>query len=461
MGMRKSRRQFLRPVGINVDLILGLLYPRSGLRLESDRTLAAIKVASAGAFGLSPVYRLARKHLESEVIGGRVLCLASSGASMWLACLGLPSKASIHYPRHPPIPLRGPSATWTAIDSCPSLSLRVSVRPCAASWLGSNARRCRGVRDAVRGLTLVPHSVIGAAGAESVDGCVAHIIVPAFSGEASMFYDLYTGVGSSPQGVLRTLVHDPGTVVSALFGADDVQYLVLIIPTAGLCLLSPGLLLVATPQLVANGLSSECSATDPRLHLVSVIVPFVIAATVLGIRRLPPQAQGAGAVTVLALCAGISFGSWTMARFEHNRWVGGKPSAAHLAAVREAIALVPNDAPVSTTNRAGAYLSGRRVIYSAPIVRDSSWVLLDLDDPWLPVRGRDAWVPSTGRRCGPSRAGSAAVLLGSESSASTACSSSSGRWVETRARRRPRRAGSRRSRPWLRPGRTPRPRRSP
>jgi len=365
----------------HVDPILVLLTP-AWIAAPSPLTLAAIQIAAC-ALGALPVYWLGRKHLESEATAG-VLALAYL-AYPWLAWIAI---EAMH-----PITLAIPLilfAIWF-LDSDRRLPFAVfaGLALMCGELVGATLALL-GVWYAVRGHPR-PGLVIAAAGAAWTALCL-YVIIPAFSGEASMFYDLYAGVGSSPQGVLRTFVHDPGTVVSALFGADDVQYLVLIIiPTAGLCLLSPGLLLVATPQLVANGLSSQWSATDPRLHLVSMVVPFVIAATVLGIRRLPPRAQSVGAVAVVALCAGISFAVGPWLGSKHNRWIGGKPSAAHLAAVREAIALVPNDAAVSTTNRAGAYLSDRRVIYSAPIVRDSSWVLLDFDDPWLPVRGRDTW----------------------------------------------------------------------
>jgi hypothetical protein len=55
----------------------------------------------------------------------------------------------------------------------------------------------------------------------------------------------------------------------------------------------------------------------------------------------------------------------------------------HVAALREGIALVPDDVPVSATNKAGSHLSARRYIYSVPVVGRAEWMLLDGRDPWL------------------------------------------------------------------------------
>jgi hypothetical protein len=47
------------------------------------------------------------------------------------------------------------------------------------------------------------------------------------------------------------------------------------------------------------------------------------------------------------------------------------------------VALIPSDAAVTSSNSVGAHLSARRVFYSAPVVRDATWALVDLDDPWV------------------------------------------------------------------------------
>ena len=49
----------------------------------------------------------------------------------------------------------------------------------------------------------------------------------------------------------------------------------------------------------------------------------------------------------------------------------------HDAAARRALALIPQDAPVSATNSLGAHLSARRRIFSFPVLEEAVWVAVD------------------------------------------------------------------------------------
>jgi hypothetical protein len=49
----------------------------------------------------------------------------------------------------------------------------------------------------------------------------------------------------------------------------------------------------------------------------------------------------------------------------------------HDAASRRALAVVPADVPVSATNALGAHLSDRRRVFSFPVLREASWVVVD------------------------------------------------------------------------------------
>ena len=83
-------------------------------------------------------------------------------------------------------------------------------------------------------------------------------------------------------------------MLGALVEGHDIVYLVWLgLPLLFLFVLSPGLALVALPQLLANGLSDFRSMTDPRYHSVAAIVPFLIAATVFGVARVGRAASRA------------------------------------------------------------------------------------------------------------------------------------------------------------------------
>jgi uncharacterized membrane protein len=213
-----------------------------------------------------------------------------------------------------------------------------------------------------------------------------YVVVPATAHHGSIFYGFYDQVGGSPVGVLRKLATDPLTVLGALVEPQDIAYVIWLgLPLLFLFLLSPGLAAVALPQLLANTLSDFRSMSDPRYHSVAAIVPFLFAATILGIARLSESRRGlavSGALVCSAMLA-LVVAPWPRA-------VGAKPlggresfSAAHIAAVDRAIASIPSDVPVTTSNGAGGHLSARRYVYSVPIVRRAEWALVDLDDPWV------------------------------------------------------------------------------
>ena len=213
-----------------------------------------------------------------------------------------------------------------------------------------------------------------------------YVIVPAYSGEDSVFFGFYDEVGGSPQGVVRMLLNDPGVVIGALFEGHDIIYLVWLgLPLLFLFVLSPGLALIALPQLLANWLSDFRSMSDPRYHSVAAIVPFLIAATVFGVAKVgaPRRRILAAAVLVCSATLSLVVGPW-------GRAVGATPlggrenvPAARADALELAVARVPDDVAVSASNTAGAHLSARRYIYSIPNLGRASWVVVDLRDPWV------------------------------------------------------------------------------
>jgi hypothetical protein len=210
-------------------------------------------------------------------------------------------------------------------------------------------------------------------------------VVPRYRGEDSAFFGFYGHVGGSPQGVVRKLFSDPGAVLGALLESHDVVYLVWLgVPLLFLFLLSPGLALVALPQLLANQLSDFRSMSDPRYHSVAAVVPFLVAATVFGLAKVGAPRRRILAAAVLVCSATLSafVGPW--ARAVGSMPLGGREGVApaRADALVDAIDRVPDDAAVSASNTAGAHLSARRYVYSVPNLGRATWVVVDLDDPW-------------------------------------------------------------------------------
>jgi uncharacterized membrane protein len=369
-----SGEQAIR-LGTHVDPFLVLLAPlweawQSPLALA----YAQVVVVSTGAL---PVFWLARRRLDSERAAG----LLSLGylAYPWVVA----SAASSIHPVTFAIPLLLFCVWFLETDrvvlfgACAVLAMSTGeLMGLPIAGLGFWYAFARGRRGA--GLTI---SVLGALWT----AIAVFVVVPATRGTSSVYYGFYADVGGSPSGVVRTLFSDPGALIGALVSVPDLAYVLWLgVPLLGLFVLSPGLAAVAVPQLLANGLSDFPSMTDPRYHTVAAVIPFLIAATVLGIARLAPERRALTAASVLVTSTIIALAVSPWSLLVGVVPLGGRPSlaAAHVEALQDALALVPQDARLTVSNRVGAHVSDRRTLYVVPIVRDAEWAVLDLDDPW-------------------------------------------------------------------------------
>ena len=96
-----------------------------------------------------------------------------------------------------------------------------------------------------------------------------------------------------------------------------------------------------------------------------------------------PRVLAAAGVLVTSTSLALVVGPWPRA-------VGATPlggraslSASKIEALRDALALIPAGAPVTSSNEVGAHLSARRQVYSVPVLGDAEWVVVDLDEPWV------------------------------------------------------------------------------
>jgi len=363
-------------LGGHVDPFLVLLAPL-WVVWQSPLVLAFAQVAFV-SLGALPVLWLGRRHTGSD----RVAALLALGylAYPWTATSAV---GAIH-----PVTFAVPLllfAVWFL-----ETNRLIPFFVCAALVMSTG--ELMGLPVAALGIWFALARVRRAAGALiAVVGAAwtfvaVYFIVPAFSGESSQFYGFYDQVGGSPGGLVRTAFTDPGAILAALFESHDFAYLLwLTVPLCGLFLLSPALAAVALPQLLVNTLSDFRSMTDPRYHSLAAVIPFLIAATVLGVARLPASRRvgAAAAVLVVSGVVAVVVGPWP--RVIDVKPLGGRTTltAEHVAALSDAVALVPEGAPVSASNPAGAHLSARRHIYSIPLLERAEWVVVDLDDPWV------------------------------------------------------------------------------
>lgn len=373
--LANSGEQGIR-LAAHADPFLALLAPL-WLLWPSPLALAFAQVGIV-SLGALPVFWLGRRHLGSETAAG-LLALAylaypwtatSAGAPIHPVTFAIPFYLFCIWFLETERPLL--FAVFAALAMSTGELMGLPIAGLGIWYALARGRRSAGAAIALLGMVWTAVAI--------------YVIVPAFAGADSVFFGFYEDVGGSPVGVVRTLFTDPGAVVGALFEAHDLAYLVWLgLPLLFLFLLSPGLAAVALPQLLANGLSDFRSMTDPRYHSVAAVIPFLFAATLLGIARISPprRALAASAVLLCSALLTLVVGPWPRAVGATPLGSRPAPPQTRVEALRDAVALIPEVAAVSASNNAGGHLSARSRVYSVPIVRDADWVVLDRRDPWI------------------------------------------------------------------------------
>ncbi len=367
-------------LGSHADPFLAALAPLWAL-WPSPLALALAQIVVV-ALGALPVFWLARRHLDSERVAG-LLALAYL-AYPWIATSAV---GAIH-----PVTFAItfllfcvwfldtdrllPFLAFALLTFSTGELMGLPVVALGVWYAWARGRRRAG-------------SAIAALGAAWTFVAI-YVVVPKASGGDSSFYGFYDHVGGSPQGVVRTLLTDPLAVLGALVEAHDIVYLVWLgVPLLFLFVLSPGLAAVALPQLLANTMSDFRSMSDPRYHSVAAIVPFLVAATVFAVSKMSSGRREVAAAAVLtcSACIALVVGPWP--RAVGMSPLGGRESVSkpRRSALAHAVALVPGDAPVVASNSVGAHLSGRRVVYSVPVVGTAEWAVVDRADPWVVADG--------------------------------------------------------------------------
>jgi uncharacterized membrane protein len=232
-------------------------------------------------------------------------------------------------------------------------------------------------------------SAIAVAGVAAALVAIA-VVIPHFNeGAASTFYGRYDEIGGSPTGILRTALTDPGGLFSVAFDERGLRYLAgLLLPLAGLCLLSP-LVLVAAPELAVNLLSSTPTQTSIHFHYTAGAIPALVAASVLGTAALERRRAGLAVPLAGLAVAAALVANWRLGPLPLWREVAGGETlqayathvSAHDRSAARAVELIPDEAVVSATNSLGAHLSARRRVLSFPYLEDADWVAADETQP--------------------------------------------------------------------------------
>lgn len=225
-----------------------------------------------------------------------------------------------------------------------------------------------------------------------------------FFADGNIHWGRYAYLGDSPAQMALSLLTRPGVVWAQLVAADAGGYLwALLWPTALLALLAPEVLVLALPSLAINLLADFSPMHETHtLIYAAPIVPFVLAAAVMGLTR------GLGWVSRVNLAAGqvltpllavavIGLG------LVDQRWHGYLPGSGnympleitdHHRRAAAIIAQIPADAIVSAQDRLNPHVSGRETVYIFPRVEDArtgdaDTIFVDVTGPAWPQHPND------------------------------------------------------------------------
>ncbi len=231
------------------------------------------------------------------------------------------------------------------------------------------------------------------------------VVIPHFNdGRGSQFVGRYQSLGSDGGGVASTLLTRPWEAVALAASYDRLSYLAaLLLPLLLLPLAAPLLLAGAAPEILINILADWFPQYSIQFQYVAVIVPFMVAASILGLARLRRARLPQAIAEVLADPRRVAV-AWVGAVALSGIYLGPLPwwSAVpvvgsstrvdqyrvsdHSRAMARAVAMIPADVPVSAGNLLGSHLSERTRILTFPVIGDARWVLVDRRRPYLADR---------------------------------------------------------------------------
>ncbi len=294
-------------LGDHASLILYLIAPLYALARSPLTLLVLQSIAlAAGAF---PVWRLARR----ELAPGAPAVLAAALYLLYPA-LGYLGLFEFH-PEVFAVPL-----LLVALEGAWSGALR---RTLVAAGLALTARE--DVALAVAGLALAvliarrprAHVVAGGLAALAALSLVVSfgVLRPWFGGGGEAEYGrMYAAWGDSPRAIVMGALRDPGRALAALVhtphdaidaGYKRLYWVQMLLPLAGLALLRPVLLLPALPIVTEHLLSSRIPQHTIVFQYTALVIPFAIAATVLGAARLA-RGRPAAARTAMLVAVGTA-----------------------------------------------------------------------------------------------------------------------------------------------------------
>lgn len=398
-------------LGSHVDPVLVLFAPLAWTGALPQALLVA--QALIVATGALPAYWLGRRWL-----GDDRLAVAAAAVYLLYPPLMWATLTEFH-----PVTLAAPLllfCIWAAEEGRYALLTAFAVLAALTKEEVGLALAVLGLWMVVRGLGRRYGAALAAASLAWVAVAVL-VVIPRFrEGRGSAFVDRYARLGDDGGEVARTLITRPWQAVEIVASYDRLSYVVaLLAPLAMLSLLAPLLAAGALPEVLINVLADWFPQYSIEYQYVAVIVPFVVAAAILGLARLRRRGRPGWLARALERDGAVA-ASWVAIVVVTGVYLGPLPWWSRVPAVgsderveqyrpddhsrtaARALEMIPDGVPVSAGNLLGAHLSERERILTFPVVAEAEWVVVDRRRPYVADRlapaAHAAWVAALAAR---------------------------------------------------------------
>jgi uncharacterized membrane protein len=195
-----------------------------------------------------------------------------------------------------------------------------------------------------------------------------YVLMPMQAGRATRLFETDYGIaGTGPGALLGSLPSMAGHALQTGLANDGLFYLLLVfLPLAGLPLLSPRWLLPVAPPLLLNLAAVQPEHHQLRFHYLATAAPLLAAGAVAGLAVVKRNRRSALAPLLVLLVVLAGFTSWRYGPAPWARDPVAVPAGPVDQARRQALALVPDGAPVSAQYNLVPHLGHRVEVYEFP-----------------------------------------------------------------------------------------------
>jgi len=215
---------------------------------------------------------------------------------------------------------------------------------------------------------------------------VVFYLMPLFSaaGEVVLFKDRYGWLGQNFSEAFRTIIREPLTVLKAMLGFRQLEFLsIMLMPLLYLPLLS-GLFILALPIILINFLSKINMTYSVYFYHSAIIIGIIYLAIINVLARLfkNPLIQKIllGLILISTLIFSYFYSLTPLAKKYH--W-----SDYHISdnakLIKEVKKLIPDSAALSIQNNLGPHFANRQKLFHFPyMLEQADYVILDINDPY-------------------------------------------------------------------------------